>query len=113
MRRCNLGVGQQSQAQLLGRQHFLKLISFQPPIASLAGNRPIASNTLPLNAAIRLVDVKCSASSTETATRNTEWPPLQGSFTYKQLRALPVSSESVTYIDINLMESIELNFYRC
>lgn len=110
MHQCNLALGQQPGAQLQGRQHFLNLISVQPRNASLAGNRPTASNTLPLNASIRLVDVKCRASSTDTDTRNAEWPPLQGNFTYKQLRALPVSIESATCINFYFMDATGLNF---
>jgi hypothetical protein len=95
MQRCNLPIGQQPQAQLLGRQHFVNLVSFQPPNASLAGSRPNICRTRASDRQFRLLDVKCGASSTDTATKNAEWPPLQGSFTYKQLRALPVSSEFV------------------
>lgn len=110
MQRCNLPTGQHPQAQLLGRQYFLKLISLQPLNASLAGRRPTNSNALTLKSEFRLFDVKCSAFRTDTATRNAEWPPLQGSFTYKQLRALSVSSEFVVYIDYILFYSIILNF---
>ncbi len=92
MQRCTLPIGQHPQAPLLGRPQISNLISLHPLNASLAGNRLINFNVPSIHAAYRLLDVKCSASSTDIDTRDVEWPPLQGSFTYKQLRALPVSN---------------------
>jgi hypothetical protein len=92
MQQCCYPIGQHPQAQVLGRQHFSKLISLQPLNASFAGNRAINFTRPSINSKYRSLNAKCSASSTDTATKNAEWPPLQGSFTYKQLRALPVSN---------------------
>jgi hypothetical protein len=99
MQRCHLPIGQHPQAHLLGRQNYLNLISLQPFNATLVGNRSISFNASVINSKNRLLEVKCSASSADTATRNAEWPPLQGSFTYKQLRALPVSIKSMVFVD--------------
>ena len=40
---------------------------------------------------VKVLNVSCSAASTETGAERAEWPPLEGRFTYRQLRALQVS----------------------
>ena len=93
MQWCNVPIGQHPQAHLLCRRQFVNLISLQRLNTNLIGKIPSNSNLHIHTSKSKTLDVKCSASSADTATKTAEWPPLEGNFTYKQLRALPVSKK--------------------